>query len=95
MDDDGMGPTLQEIEAGHRPEWKGITDRSPISKNQWAHWISLVVNDVVLRRHWESVVPAAQDSPDTISEAHGQGKTGRAQRTIVKKTSRCQQKYGR
>jgi hypothetical protein len=55
----------------------------------------LVVNDVVLRRHWESVVPAAQDSPDTISEAHGQGKTGRAQRTIVKKTSRCQQKYGR
>jgi hypothetical protein len=54
----------------------------------------LVVNDGVLRRHWESV-PTVQDSPNTTSEDHGEGNTGGAQRTIFKKTSKCQQKSGR
>jgi hypothetical protein len=27
--DDEMGPLLQEVEAGERPEWKNIADRSP------------------------------------------------------------------
>jgi hypothetical protein len=50
MDDD-VGPNMQEIEADQRLEWKGIADRSPIRKNQWAYRNSLVVNDGVLRRH--------------------------------------------
>jgi hypothetical protein len=36
-----MGSLLQEVEAGRRPEWKDIADRSPTYKGYWAHWKSL------------------------------------------------------
>jgi hypothetical protein len=49
-----MGPLLQEVEAGQRPEWKDIADRSPTYKGYWAQWKSLVVRDGVLERLWES-----------------------------------------
>jgi hypothetical protein len=53
--DDELGPLLQEVEAGQRPEWKHIADRSPTYKSYWAQWKSLVVRDGVLERLWESV----------------------------------------
>jgi hypothetical protein len=55
LDDDEMGPLLQEVEVGQRPEWKDNPERSPIYKGYWAQWKSLVVGDGVLERLWESV----------------------------------------
>jgi hypothetical protein len=43
------------VEAGQRPQWKDIADRSPTYKSYWAQWKSLVVRDGVLERLWESV----------------------------------------
>jgi hypothetical protein len=53
--DDEMEPLLQEVEAGRRPEWKDIADRSPTYKGYGAQWKSLVERDGVLERFWESV----------------------------------------
>jgi hypothetical protein len=55
LDDDELGPLLQEVEAGQRPEWKDIADHSPTYKSYWAQWKSLVVRDGVLESLWESV----------------------------------------
>jgi hypothetical protein len=52
---DVMGQILQEVEAGQHPEWKDITDCSPIYKSYWAQWNSLVVTDSMLEHCWESV----------------------------------------
>jgi hypothetical protein len=54
LDDPDVGPILQEVETGQRPEWKDIADRSPTYKGYWAQWKSLAVMDGVLERHWES-----------------------------------------
>jgi hypothetical protein len=45
---------LQEIEAGQRPEWRDISDRSPVYKRYWAEWKSVAVRDGVLKRQCES-----------------------------------------
>jgi hypothetical protein len=36
LDDPDVGPILQEVETGQRPEWKDIADRSPTYKSYWA-----------------------------------------------------------
>jgi hypothetical protein len=38
-----VGPLLWAMEAGQCPEWRDISDRSPIYKNYWTQWKSLVV----------------------------------------------------
>jgi hypothetical protein len=52
--DDDVGQLLKEVEAGQRPEWRDISDRSLVYKTYWAQWKSLAVRDGVLERHWES-----------------------------------------
>jgi hypothetical protein len=55
LGDDEMGPLLQEVEAGRRPEWRDIADRIPTYKGYWDQWKSLVVRDGVLESLWGSV----------------------------------------
>jgi hypothetical protein len=43
LNDPDIGPILQEVETGQRPEWKDITDRS-----YWAQWKSPTVRNGVL-----------------------------------------------
>jgi hypothetical protein len=54
LHDQDMVQILQEVDAGQRPEWKDIADRSPIYKSYWAQWKSLLVRHGVLERHCES-----------------------------------------
>jgi hypothetical protein len=51
---DDVGQLLQEPAVGQRPEWRDISDRSPVYKSHWAHWKSLAVRDGVPERHRES-----------------------------------------
>jgi hypothetical protein len=51
---DNIGHLLQEVEVGQRPEWRDISDRSPVNKSYWPQWKSLAVRDGVLESHWES-----------------------------------------
>jgi hypothetical protein len=78
--DDEMGPLLQEVEAGQRPEWKDIADRSPAYRGYWVQWKSLVVRDGVLKRLWESVDGRAKTAQiviprskvkEVLTEMHG------------------------
>jgi hypothetical protein len=46
-----LGQLLQEVEAGKSPEWRDISQRSPVYKNYWAQWMSLTVRDGVLKRY--------------------------------------------
>jgi hypothetical protein len=78
--DDDIGQLLQEVEAGQRPEWRDISDRSPVYKTYWAQWKSLAVRDGVLERHWESadgktktahtVIPRGKVR-EVLAEMHG------------------------
>jgi hypothetical protein len=54
LDDNDMGPILQEVKAGECPKWEAIADCCPIHKGYWAQQNSLVVRDVTLGLHWES-----------------------------------------
>jgi hypothetical protein len=54
LGDSDVGPLMREVEAGQRPEWRDISDRSPTYKSYWAQWKSLAVSDGVLIRRWES-----------------------------------------
>jgi hypothetical protein len=36
LDDPDIGPIVQDLETGQRPEWKDIADRSPTYKSYWA-----------------------------------------------------------
>jgi len=49
-----VGPLLREMEAGHCPERRDISERNLIYKSYWAQWKSLVVRDGMLEHHWES-----------------------------------------
>jgi hypothetical protein len=78
--DDEMGPLLQEVEAGQRPEWKDITDHSPTYKGYWAQWKFLMVMDGALECLWESadgrtktaqvVIPSSKVE-ELLTEMHG------------------------
>jgi hypothetical protein len=54
LNDPDIGPILQDVETGRRPEWKDITDRSPTYKSYWAQWKSLAVRNGILEHNWES-----------------------------------------
>jgi hypothetical protein len=54
LNDQDMGPILEEVEAEQHPEWKDIADHNPTYKGYWAKWKSLAVRDGILKRHWES-----------------------------------------
>jgi hypothetical protein len=51
LSDQDMGPILEEVEAGQRPEWKDIADPSPTYKGYWAQWKSLAGRDGILEHH--------------------------------------------
>jgi hypothetical protein len=80
LNDPNIGPILQEVETGQRPEWKNIADRSPTYKSYWAQWKSLAVRNDVLERNWESangrsqvaqiVIPRSRVK-DILTELHG------------------------
>ena len=80
MADNALGPLIREMEAGPRPEWKGISDRGPIYKSYWAQWKSFALRDGVLERHWESadgkrntahiVIPHSKVK-EVLAEMHG------------------------
>jgi hypothetical protein len=78
--DDNLGQLLQEAEAGQRPEWRDISDNSPVHKSYWAQWESLAVTDGVLERRWKSddgknktaqtVIPRGKVK-EVLAEMHG------------------------
>jgi len=45
---------IEAVKHGKRPEWEEISGEPPIAKAYWAQWQSLVVEDGVLYRVWES-----------------------------------------
>jgi hypothetical protein len=79
LNDADIGPILQEVETGQRPEWKDIADHSPLYKSYWAQWNSLTVRNGILERNWESandrskiaqiVVPRSRVK-DVLTELH-------------------------
>jgi hypothetical protein len=54
LNDQDMGPILDEVEAGHCPEWKDIADLSLTYRSCWAQRKSLSVRNRILERHLES-----------------------------------------
>jgi hypothetical protein len=54
LNDANIGPILQDVETGQRPEWKDSADRSPTYKSYWAQWRLLAVRNGILERNWES-----------------------------------------
>jgi hypothetical protein len=54
LNDLDIGPILQEVETGQRPQWKDIVDPSPMYKSYWAQWKLLAVRNGILERNWES-----------------------------------------
>jgi hypothetical protein len=54
LNDPVIGPILQEVETGRRPEWKDIAGRNPVYKSCWAKWKSLAVRNGVLELNRES-----------------------------------------
>ncbi|KAJ3645617.1 hypothetical protein Zmor_023259 [Zophobas morio] len=53
--DDIIGPILKWKEEGvERPGWAELSDQSPSLKALWAQWDSLVMENGLLKRKWES-----------------------------------------
>jgi hypothetical protein len=79
LNDPDIGPILQEVETGQRPEWKDIADHSPTYKSYWARWKSLAVRNGILEHNWESangrskiaqiVIPRSRVK-DVLAELH-------------------------
>lgn len=53
--DRDLKPILDWKAHGLRPSWSDISATSPTTKAYWAQWDSLIVQDDVLYRKWESV----------------------------------------
>ena len=80
LEDEDVGQLLREVEAGQRPEWGEISDRSSVYKSYWAQWKSLAVRDGILIRYWEStdgrkktvqiIVPRSKVK-EVLEEMHG------------------------
>jgi hypothetical protein len=54
VDNEDMGSIQREQEFGEHPEWKDITDCSPLCNSHFGPVDNLVVRDVPLEHHWES-----------------------------------------
>jgi hypothetical protein len=48
LNDQNIGPILEEIETGQRPEWKDIADCSLTYKSYWAQYKSLAMRNGML-----------------------------------------------
>jgi hypothetical protein len=55
LHDDVVEPILQEVEAGHHPEWDSV-GCSPICQSYRAQWNSPVVRVSVLEHCWSQLV---------------------------------------
>jgi hypothetical protein len=98
--DPDIGPILQEVENGQRPEWKDIANRSPTYKSYWAQWKSLAVTNGIFERNWESASGRAQIAQtvlprsrvkDVLTELHG-GTSG-SNLGVNKPLSKIRQRY--
>jgi hypothetical protein len=80
LNNQDIGPILEEAETGQRPEWKNIADLSPTYKIYWAQWKSLAVRNGIQERHCESasgrskiaqiVLPRSRVN-NVLAELHG------------------------
>lgn len=53
--DEDIGPIKNLIENGlNRPSWNEISQKSETYKSYWAQWNSLIVEDGIMKRVWES-----------------------------------------
>ncbi|KAJ8703953.1 hypothetical protein PYW07_013247 [Mythimna separata] len=85
-EDDDIRPILDWKRSGTRPQWNEVSSHSPVTKSYWAQWDSLVLENDVLCRKWESndgkevttqvivprreVVPLLQEIHDGASGGH-------------------------
>lgn len=82
--DEDLSCVIDWKEAGQRPSWQDVSKLSPATKNYWAQWDSLHLENGLLKRKWESangskyvmqiVVPKSRTT-DVLQEMHG-GPTG-------------------
>ena len=54
MTDKEIGPILTAKEEGRRPDWQDICHGSEVLKGYWAQWESLILENGLLKRAWES-----------------------------------------
>jgi hypothetical protein len=79
LDNPDIGPILQELVTGQRPEWKDIAGCSPTYETYWAQWKLLAVKDGIWESNWESanghskiaqiVLPRSR-IPDVLMDVH-------------------------
>jgi hypothetical protein len=78
--DQDIGPFLQEVEPGRRPDWKDIADRSAPYKSYWAQSKLLAVRNGVVERKWKSANGRSKVAQiglpgskvvDVLTELHG------------------------
>jgi hypothetical protein len=80
LNDPDIGPILQDVETGERPELKDIAVRSRTYKSYWAQWKSLAVRNCTIERNWDSangrsqiaqIVQPRSRLKDVLTERHG------------------------
>jgi hypothetical protein len=54
LNDTDIGPILQDVEPGRRPQWKDNANRNTTYKSFWTQWKPLAVRNGVLDSKWES-----------------------------------------
>jgi hypothetical protein len=54
LNDQDVGPVLEEIKNGQCLDWKDNSDHSPTYKGYWAQWKSLTLRDGIPEHYWES-----------------------------------------
>jgi hypothetical protein len=54
LNDQDIGPTLEEAETGRCQDWEDIISHSSMYKSYWAQWKSLAARNGILEHHWES-----------------------------------------
>jgi hypothetical protein len=52
LNDQDVGPILEEVETEQHPEWKDIAEYRPTYKSYWAQWKFLTVRNIILKHHW-------------------------------------------
>jgi hypothetical protein len=63
LNNQNIGPSLEELEAGQHQELKDITEWSPTCKSYWVQWKSLAVSDGILKHHWDSTDRQSKIAP--------------------------------
>jgi hypothetical protein len=91
LNDQDIGPILEEVETGQCPEWKYIAGRSPIYKSYWAQWKSLVVRNGILDPHWEFAGRHSKNRPDNSSLEESEWCPDQTTWWAIRKSLECQQ----